>query len=150
MWNLNNTLLRCQWVRLPWWFSGKESACQCRRCTFDPWSGKIPHAAEQLGWCTTTTEARAPQSPCSAAETTAVRSLGTTPREKPPPPRTREKPALQQRPSTAKTAERKQWVKKGKPINIRKYMEMNKIHDTFSLYTYTFGLRKSPFYRQAQ
>ena len=23
--------------RLPWWFSGKESACQCRRCGFNPW-----------------------------------------------------------------------------------------------------------------
>ena len=21
---------------LPWWLSGKESACQCRRCAFDP------------------------------------------------------------------------------------------------------------------
>ena len=30
----------------PWWLSGKESACQCRRHGFDPWSGKIPHAAE--------------------------------------------------------------------------------------------------------
>ena len=28
-----------------WWFSGKESACQCRRCKrhgFDPWVRKIP------------------------------------------------------------------------------------------------------------
>ena len=24
------------------WFSGKESACQCKRHGFDPWSGKIP------------------------------------------------------------------------------------------------------------
>ena len=24
------------------WFSGKESTCQCRRCGFDPWVGKIP------------------------------------------------------------------------------------------------------------
>ena len=32
----------------PCWLSGKESACQCRRCKFDPWSRKIPHAAEQL------------------------------------------------------------------------------------------------------
>ena len=23
------------------WLSGKESACQCRRCEFDPWVGKI-------------------------------------------------------------------------------------------------------------
>ena len=27
---------------LPWWFSGKESTCQCRRCMFDPWVAKIP------------------------------------------------------------------------------------------------------------
>ena len=27
---------------LPWWLSGKESACQCRRCEVDPWVGKIP------------------------------------------------------------------------------------------------------------
>ena len=29
-------------VELPRWLSGKESACQCRRCGFDPWVGKIP------------------------------------------------------------------------------------------------------------
>ena len=34
---------------LPWWCSGWESACQCRGHGFEPWSGKIPHAAEQLG-----------------------------------------------------------------------------------------------------
>jgi len=27
---------------LPWWLSGKKSACQCRRCRFNPWVGKIP------------------------------------------------------------------------------------------------------------
>ena len=30
--------------RLPRWLSGKESACQyrrCRRCGFNPWAGKI-------------------------------------------------------------------------------------------------------------
>ena len=27
---------------LPWWLSGKESACQCRTCQFNPWVGKIP------------------------------------------------------------------------------------------------------------
>ena len=26
---------------LPRWLSGKESACQCRRCSFDPWGEKI-------------------------------------------------------------------------------------------------------------
>ena len=44
---------------LPWWRSGWESACQCRGHGFEPWSGKIPHAAEQLGlWATTTEPAR--------------------------------------------------------------------------------------------
>ena len=28
--------------RLPRSLIGKESACQCRRCEFDPWVGKIP------------------------------------------------------------------------------------------------------------
>ena len=41
---------------LPWWRSDWESACQCRGHGFEPWSGKIPHAAEQLGPCTTITE----------------------------------------------------------------------------------------------
>ena len=27
---------------LPWWLSGKESACQCRRHGFNPWVNKIP------------------------------------------------------------------------------------------------------------
>ena len=40
---------------LPWWCSGWESTCQCRGHGFEPWSGKIPHATEQLGpWATTT------------------------------------------------------------------------------------------------
>ena len=29
-------------IGLPTWFSGKESACQCRSCGFDPWVRKIP------------------------------------------------------------------------------------------------------------
>ena len=33
---------------LPWWLSGKESACQCGRHGFDPWSRKIPHCMGQL------------------------------------------------------------------------------------------------------
>ena len=44
---------------LPWWRSGWESACQYRGHGFEPWSGKIPHAAEQLGpWATITEPAR--------------------------------------------------------------------------------------------
>ena len=30
------------YVGLPWWLSGKESACHCRRHTFGPWGGTIP------------------------------------------------------------------------------------------------------------
>ena len=41
---------------LPWWLSGKESDCQCRRHRFNPWSGKIPHAVGRLSPCTTTAE----------------------------------------------------------------------------------------------
>ena len=26
---------------IPWWLSGRESVCQCRRQGFDPWVGKI-------------------------------------------------------------------------------------------------------------
>ena len=36
---------RCQVIRgkgLPWWLSGKEFACQCRRHGFHPWVRKIP------------------------------------------------------------------------------------------------------------
>ena len=41
---------------LAWWHSGKESSCKCSGHRFDPWSGKIPHASEQLSPCATTTE----------------------------------------------------------------------------------------------
>ena len=33
---------------LPWGSNGKESACQCRRHRFDPWSGQIPQFMEQI------------------------------------------------------------------------------------------------------
>ena len=39
---------RWQLQELSWWLSGKEPSCQYRRHGFHPWSGKIPHAAEQL------------------------------------------------------------------------------------------------------
>ena len=31
---------------LPWWLSGKDPACQCRRCRFHPWVRKIPGRRE--------------------------------------------------------------------------------------------------------
>ena len=47
---------RCQ--RKVHWLSGKESACQCRRHRFAPWSGRIPHATEHLSSCTATAGSR--------------------------------------------------------------------------------------------
>ena len=41
---------------LPWWLSGKESACLSRRHGFDLWPGKTPHAVGQLSPCAATTE----------------------------------------------------------------------------------------------
>ena len=44
---------------LPWWSSGWGSACRCRGHGFEPWSGRIPRAAERLGpWATTTEPAQ--------------------------------------------------------------------------------------------
>ena len=40
-----------------WWRRGEESTGQRRRHRFSPWSGKIPHAVEQLSSCTTASEA---------------------------------------------------------------------------------------------
>ena len=38
---------------LTWWH--RESACQCRRHRFNPWSRKIPQISERLSPCATTT-----------------------------------------------------------------------------------------------
>ena len=72
---------------LPWWLSGKESTCQCRRHRFDPRSQKIPRAMKQLSPCAITieplcqspgaptAEAHVPYSPCSLTrEATTVRN----------------------------------------------------------------------------
>ena len=44
-------------IGLPWWLSDKGSTCQYGRHGLDPWCGEIPHPAEQLNPCTSTTEA---------------------------------------------------------------------------------------------
>ena len=49
-----------QWLRI---------SCQCRGHRFGPWSGKIPHAMEQLSLCATATEARAPRAHAPQQET---------------------------------------------------------------------------------
>jgi len=40
-------LLTDKTTGFPWWLRSKESACQCRRRTFDPWPGKIPWRRKQ-------------------------------------------------------------------------------------------------------
>ena len=87
---------------LPWWRSGWESACQCRGHGFEPWSGKIPHAAEQLGpWATTTEPAR--WSLCSATgEAAIVRAPCTTMKSDPLLPQLEKARAQKRRPNTTK------------------------------------------------
>ena len=93
----------------------KKSVCQCRRHGFELWSGKIPHAAEQLSLSAisiepvlqraglATTEAHALKSLYSTKrEATTKRRLLTTTRKQSLLTTTREKPKLQQRPSRAK------------------------------------------------
>ena len=53
-WQCGDSNLGC--VGLPWWLSGKESACHCRKHRFEPWSRKIPHATEPPSPCTTAIE----------------------------------------------------------------------------------------------
>ena len=78
---------------LPWWRSGQESACQCRGHGFEPWSRKIPRAAEQLSPCTTTTE---PELWSPRATTTEARvPRARAPQQEKPP--QREARALQRR-----------------------------------------------------
>ena len=60
---IQNGVSRNNWQKnkpgLPWWRSSWESACQCRGRGHEPWSGRIPHAAEQLSpWATTTEPVR--------------------------------------------------------------------------------------------
>ena len=38
-------------IGLPWWHSEWESTCQCGGCELHPWSGKTPHATQQLSPC---------------------------------------------------------------------------------------------------
>ena len=59
---------------LPWWRSGWESACQRRGHGFEPWSGKIPHAAEHLSPCATTTEPALKSLPATTTEARVPRA----------------------------------------------------------------------------
>ena len=67
---------------LPWWLSGKEFACQCRRHGLDPWTRKIPHAAKRLGLCTPTVKSVS-YKPHYATKATAMESLCATVKSSP-------------------------------------------------------------------
>ena len=81
----HSVLLKKDIMGLPWWLSGKEAACQCRRCT---WVGKTPQSSwacatellEQLSPGATTTrhvcfiKSLKPWSPCSTREATTMRT----------------------------------------------------------------------------
>ena len=51
-----SSVLKQSKAGLPWWLSGKEFTCCCRRQGFYLQSLKIPHALEQLSPCATTVE----------------------------------------------------------------------------------------------
>ena len=44
------------WNGFPWWVSGKESSCQCRRHGLNPWPEMNTHAMEQLSLSITATQ----------------------------------------------------------------------------------------------
>ena len=88
---------------LPWWRSGWESTCQWRGHGCEPWSGKIPQAAEQLSPCSTATEARAPRARApQLREATAMRSPRTATKSSPRSPQLEKARAQQRRPNAAK------------------------------------------------
>ena len=46
LWTFANSKLLVSDILKPWWLSGKESACRCKRLRFNPQSRKIPHATK--------------------------------------------------------------------------------------------------------
>ena len=83
---MKRSLIMKDFQGLPWWRSGYESACQCRGHGFDPWSGKIPRATEQLSLCATTTEpaSRNYWSPCATTTEAHAPTARALQQEKPP------------------------------------------------------------------
>ena len=93
---------RKELLGLPWWRSGWESACQRRGHGFEPWSGKIPHAAEQLGLWATTTEPARLEPILPTREAAIVRGPRTAMKSGPHLPQLEKALAKKQRPNTAK------------------------------------------------
>ena len=70
---------------LPWWYSGSESTCHCRRHGFDPSCRKIPHATEQLKAQETQLLSLLAASPCSTTrEAIAMQRMESGPRSPQP------------------------------------------------------------------
>ena len=85
-----------------WWRSGLESACRCRGHGFEPWSGKIPHATEQLSPRATTTEPACLESCSATREASAMRSPRTAMKSMPCSAQLEKARAQQRRPNTGK------------------------------------------------
>ena len=107
--------IHAQWPGFPGGSDGRKNLPAIRRPGFDPWVGKILHAMEQLSLCSTntepllyslgaaTTEARRPQSLCSAArEAPTVRSLHTAKKSRPHSPPLEKSPSSSEDPAQPK------------------------------------------------
>ena len=115
------TIFKMWSMGLPWWLSSKESACQCRKHGFYPWSRKIPHAGATKPWapqllslCSRALEPQPLKSACPRArvlqqKTTLQWEARTPPStEQPLLPATREKPEKHWRLRAAKN----KWINK--------------------------------------
>ena len=98
LWRRNETV---------WWYSGYKSAYRCRGLRFNPGSGKIPHAVEQLNPCATTIEPTL-QSLCfTAREATAMRNPCISTKSSPHLVQIEKARVHQQRPSATKKKKKK-------------------------------------------
>ena len=127
------TSLVAQWLRI---------CLPMQRTRFDPWSGKIPHASEQLSPCATATEPPCYNywSPCAATtearvprarapqqkEATAMRSPCTAMKSSSRSPQLEKARVQQQRPSTAKKKKKKIKIKKWKIKYLKEYIKKKK------------------------
>ena len=111
------TKINSKWIKgLPRWRSGWESACQCRGHGFKPWSGRIPHATEQLGpWATITEPVRLEPVLHNKRGRDSER-LAHRDEEWPPLATTRESPRTETKTQHSHKLKKKKWIK---DLNIR-------------------------------
>ena len=101
LWRMVWRFLKKLKLGLLWWRSGWESACQCRGHGFEPWSGKIPHAAEQLSPCATATEPARLEPVLCKREAAIMRGPRTAMKSGPRLPQLEKALAQKRRPNTA-------------------------------------------------